>query len=180
MDQSNISNTPLSNGGITPTGSLTAAQPTNSDDNGQVMMPAPQYPINLTPISPNQEFETASRDSSTINNPQMPINSLGLNNLEPVAINNPPQQSIKPLNNALSTDANQVSSFESSSNTQSSLSSDSLIADDVDLIEKEWVNQVEKISHSYESDPFNLCDQISKLKLTYVQKRYNFVITQKN
>lgn len=46
------------------------------------------------------------------------------------------------------------------------------IADDVDLIETEWVNKAKKIVHETRDDPRQQKRQVSALKADYMKKRY--------
>ena len=50
------------------------------------------------------------------------------------------------------------------------------IADDVDVIEKEWVEKAKKIVSSSKSDPHQLEKEVSKLQADYLMKRYNIQI----
>lgn len=50
------------------------------------------------------------------------------------------------------------------------------LADDGDLIEKEWVAQVKQIVAATAHDPFQQSSQLTKLKADYMQKRYGKVI----
>lgn len=47
------------------------------------------------------------------------------------------------------------------------------IADDVDVIEREWVDKAKKIVDSTKSDPREQEKQVSKLQADYILKRYN-------
>ena len=47
------------------------------------------------------------------------------------------------------------------------------IADDVDLIEKEWVAQIKEIIQKTANDPYERTRQLTLLKNEYLQKRYN-------
>lgn len=47
------------------------------------------------------------------------------------------------------------------------------IADDVDLIEKEWVDKAKKIVSSTKHDPYEQEKQVSHLQADYLMKRYN-------
>ena len=51
-----------------------------------------------------------------------------------------------------------------------------LIADDVDLIEKEWVDKAKKILAETKDDPHRREREISKLQVEYIRKRYGRVI----
>lgn len=55
-------------------------------------------------------------------------------------------------------------------------SDDGLVAADVDLIEKEWVDKAKKIIASTKDDPYRREQEISKLQIEYVRKRYGRVI----
>ena len=46
------------------------------------------------------------------------------------------------------------------------------IADDNDLIEKEWVTQVQKILQQTATDPYEQCKLFTELKADYMKKRY--------
>ncbi len=66
--------------------------------------------------------------------------------------------------------------------TQASTSDDSIIsasdnsspqlADDVDVIEKEWVNKAKKIVNETKDDPYKQEKEVSKLQADYLLKRY--------
>lgn len=45
------------------------------------------------------------------------------------------------------------------------------IADDVDLIEKEWVRKIQEIIQKTHDDPYERARQIALLKTEYLQKR---------
>ena len=51
-----------------------------------------------------------------------------------------------------------------------------LIADDVDVIEKEWVEKAKKIVSATKEDPHTQEKEVSKLQADYLQKRYNKTI----
>lgn len=55
----------------------------------------------------------------------------------------------------------------------SSSINDSLIADDTDLIEKEWVNKAKQIVEQTKDDPHAQTAEMSKFKAEYQKKRYN-------
>ena len=48
-----------------------------------------------------------------------------------------------------------------------------LIADDVDLIEKEWVSKAKAIVEQTKADPHNQNKEMNKVKADYMRKRYN-------
>lgn len=69
---------------------------------------------------------------------------------------------------------NQSTSVEMPQITTSSPSDDNmLIADDTDLIEKEWVNKAKQIVEHTKDDPHLQTNEMSKFKSQYQKKRYN-------
>lgn len=50
---------------------------------------------------------------------------------------------------------------------------DAMIADDADLIEKEWVERAKAIVAQTKDDPHRQNKEISKVKAVYLKKRYN-------
>ena|SRR3990167_2179931 len=49
----------------------------------------------------------------------------------------------------------------------------SLIADDVDLIEKEWVEKAKSIVNSTKNDPYVQNNELNKVKAEYLKARFN-------
>lgn len=47
------------------------------------------------------------------------------------------------------------------------------IADDTDLIEKEWVEKAKQLVDKTKNDPYVQNKEMSKFKATYIKKRYN-------
>jgi type IV secretory pathway VirB10-like protein len=62
------------------------------------------------------------------------------------------------------------------SSTQVHSGATGAIADDVDLIEKEWVDRAKAIVDSTQDDPRKQKNEISKVKAEYIQKRFNKTI----
>ncbi len=54
------------------------------------------------------------------------------------------------------------------------------IADDVDVIEKEWVEKAKDIVNKNSSDPHKQNEEVSVLKADYMKKRYNKDIKTQN
>ncbi|MCA9308927.1 hypothetical protein KC973_00975 [Candidatus Saccharibacteria bacterium] len=52
------------------------------------------------------------------------------------------------------------------------LTSSPAIADDVDVIEKEWVDKAKKIVSTTKDDPYEQEKEVSKLQADYLMKRY--------
>jgi hypothetical protein len=55
-------------------------------------------------------------------------------------------------------------------------SSASLVADDNDLIEKEWVSKAKQIVERTRDDPYRQSEQLTGVKVDYMQKRYGKTI----
>lgn len=47
------------------------------------------------------------------------------------------------------------------------------VADDLDLIEKEWVRKAKEIVMATQGDPYNQNKQMNEMKVDYIKKRYN-------
>ncbi len=60
----------------------------------------------------------------------------------------------------------------SSTSAGSAAVSAHLSADDLDLIEKEWVQKAKEIVESTQNDPHIQSDELSKVKADYIKKRY--------
>ena len=63
------------------------------------------------------------------------------------------------------------------SNTTSSVgdatsSANPIVASDDDLIEKEWVDKAKKIVENTKNDPYKREDEVSKLRVDYLKKRF--------
>lgn len=56
---------------------------------------------------------------------------------------------------------------------KSAVDDDQLIADDIDVIEKEWVQKAKNIVDNTKDDPKQQSDQLNSLKKTYIKNRYN-------
>jgi len=70
-----------------------------------------------------------------------------------------------------------LSASEPATSTASSVSDDNpQIADDNDLIEKEWVAKAKKIIEKNREDPKAQSDEMTLFKADYIKKRYNKVI----
>lgn len=68
----------------------------------------------------------------------------------------------------------ETTNFTSSTSTQQVLTdSSALIAEDVDLIEKEWVERAKEIVHKTKDNPYLQNRALTQLKVDYVKKRYN-------
>jgi hypothetical protein len=57
--------------------------------------------------------------------------------------------------------------------TSSSQLTQQLMADDADLIEKEWVDKAKAIVLHTKDDPYKQNQEMNKVKADYLKKRYN-------
>ncbi len=58
-------------------------------------------------------------------------------------------------------------------NTDDNNSGQPLVADDVDLIEKEWVEKAKQIVNQTKDDPHTQNKELNSFKADYIKKRYN-------
>ena len=65
-----------------------------------------------------------------------------------------------------------------SSTSSSSDDSTSLMANDGDLIEKEWVNKAKAIVERTKEDPYKQSEELTMLRADYLQKRYSKTLKQ--
>jgi len=86
-----------------------------------------------------------------------------------------PQQTQPVINNAVqqvATDDVAVPADDSVVATTSSDDDTPAIAEDVDVIEKEWVNKARKIVNSTKDNPYKQEEEVSRLQSDYLMKRY--------
>jgi hypothetical protein len=62
---------------------------------------------------------------------------------------------------------------QTSDNAAPAVGSTPTIADDVEVIEKEWVDKARQIVAETKDDPYRQEQAVGQLKRTYVKKRYN-------
>ena len=82
-------------------------------------------------------------------------------------INNSQASSVLPLA------ADDPSSIAASAQQLPAAQAYPLIADDADLIEKEWVNKAKEIVEKTKADPYQQNKEVNKVKADYLKKRYN-------
>jgi|AntRauTorckE6833_2_1112554.scaffolds.fasta_scaffold00992_4 hypothetical protein len=80
------------------------------------------------------------------------------------------QQAVQPLNDHSSNIDDASASTPASAPMQLD---PPMIADDNDLIEKEWVIKAKQIVEQTKDDPYNQNEQIVRLRADYLKKRYN-------
>ncbi len=114
-----------------------------------------QTAANLMPISPETAPSTSQERS--FETPSAP----GSPTIQPVLAVQPTSPPANPAPQVVS----QVSPV-----------ADPMMADDVDVIEKEWVDKAKHIVNSTKTDPYQQEQEVSKLQADYLQKRYNKTI----
>ena len=65
-----------------------------------------------------------------------------------------------------------VAAPDDTTQQSSAIDDNPIVAGDVDLIEKEWVDRAKKIIDQTKSDPHQREQQVNKLQIDYVKKRY--------
>ena len=84
-----------------------------------------------------------------------------------------PMSQVMPLSDPLVAGTSQQ---PQSSSTQTA----HLVAEDADLIEKEWVQKAKDIVAQTHGDPYRQNKEINKIKADYIKKRYNKDIVQQS
>lgn len=128
------------------------------------VLPTPQSPEQL-PAQPSVQGETPSVPLETsaaaptqerVGN-QYPVNSTPVVQTDQTA----PQAVPPPVSPPLPQDPAAASTASP------------MIADDVDVMEKEWVDKAKKIVQETKDDPHQQGKEVSKLQADYLMKRYN-------
>jgi hypothetical protein len=127
-------------------------------------LPSPQ------PEKNGQEFDTQNKGASV--EIAAPVKSESLSSASSAPVNNSgAMQAQLPV---LPKDQGTLSSSsQNTSNPAAQLASSQLIADDTDLIEKEWVDKAKEIVDRTQDDPYVQNKEINKIKADYIKKRYN-------
>jgi len=119
------------------------------------------------------------QNNSSLNLPPIGQQDLGqLASSSPAADPAPAQQALiatNPLPTSVSSDA-VVPQQQTGGSQGPGLAPTPASADDVDLIEKEWIVKIEEIIHHTTADPYERSRQMALLKAEYLQKRYNRTI----
>lgn len=108
------------------------------------------------PVRPVEKSAPAERKSSVVERQPVQQAPAQVVNAQQAPIQmQPPVSQPAPTINQISQDDNPV------------------IADDIDVIEKEWVNKAKEVVKNTSLDPFEQEKQVSKLQADYLKKRYN-------
>lgn len=84
-----------------------------------------------------------------------------------------PMQSMPMMSPQATQDTASVSVSATATSSVASSDDGHLIADDNDVIEKEWVDRAKKIIAATTNDPYVESQELSKLKASYMKKRFN-------
>jgi len=125
----------------------------------------PETAFELPPVQPQSEAQQPSLvQSPPEKNPEV---DPSLQQNQSQATNNTPQQTAP--------DAQQTTQVPQAvqATTNDDNSTSPQIADDVDLIEKEWVEKAKEIVNKTKEDPYSQNKEVNKFKATYIKKRYN-------
>ena len=128
--------------------------------------------IELPDVTLPQQTEEAQQSIIAMQdgqkNPELgvnPIQATQLSNASDPAATTTTTQPVDPL------PTNNVSTTVASSKDNNS--AQPLIADDVDLIEKEWVEKAKQIVNQTKDDPHTQNKELNNFKAGYIKKRYN-------
>jgi len=109
------------------------------------------------------------------------MNTDGLNNQLPTPIGGVDEEHLSVPVNQISNNpviqnnstTNNSDNHHNSVSNQSAFSLNPLTAEDDNLIEKDWVNRLEKAISANQDDPYLLLKEISSIKSDYLKKRFN-------
>ncbi len=133
------------------------------DNDSSVELPEVAFPQQT---EEGQQSIVAMQDGQK--NPELgvnPIQATQLSNTSDPAVTTATTQPVDPL------PINNVSTTVTSNKDNNS--AQPLIADDVDLIEKEWVEKAKQIVNQTKDDPHTQNKELNNFKAGYIKKRYN-------
>lgn len=81
--------------------------------------------------------------------------------------------SLPPVSKQQDSSSDDVQTQDNNSSMSATLGLNPMIADDADLIEKEWVQKAKSIVEETKDDPREQNKQLTKVKADYLKKRYN-------
>lgn len=122
----------------------------------------------------NSNYELPAVQPDKLNNLDSSSDTREVINYSPEMYNHPTASNLPSVSSATVAVNNSVASNDNSSlsSDDSSNQSNPTIADDNDLIEKEWVIKAKQIVAATKNDPFKQNYEISKFKADYLKKRY--------
>lgn len=126
----------------------------------------------MEPILPNPQSETAqetSTEQSSVQDAQYETPAV----MAPESSGNaPPTQTTIQDDNQSQTQQVMMTPDPTTQPQVSAQDDNQLIADDVDVIEKEWVDKAKKIVSSTKDNPYQQEKEVSRLQADYLMKRY--------
>ncbi len=130
--------------------------------------PEKQPSMDLPPI------DASLHPSATPTLETSPVKQLGTErNPELLQLPSNQGQPLDPGQNTQAPQAAQTSAQASVASKTTPPVSDPQIADDVDLIEKEWVEKAKDIVNKTKTDPHVQSRELNKFKAEYIKKRFN-------
>lgn len=127
-----------------------------------------QLPNPMEPPSVDQGANSSVMPNSELNN------SSNLGNAQPIQI---PQTKALGVQQSLGVN-DQTQQAVPQQSQQGISTSSPAIADDADLIEKEWVEKAKEIVDKTRDNPYLQNKAISEMKADYIKKRYNKDVTK--
>ncbi|HSX46785.1 MAG TPA: hypothetical protein VLF87_02235 [Patescibacteria group bacterium] len=118
--------------------------------------------LNSSMELPQPQESTPSNPEQAATKPEAPASKAPIATPAPA----PSAQPLTPLNSGAPTPATAAAAKPTPMN-------DPMIADDADLIEKEWVVKAKAIVEQTKDDPYEQNREMNKVKASYLKKRYN-------
>jgi hypothetical protein len=134
-------------------------------DNSPEKQPNINLPMPVAPEAPKPKMEPILQQGSERNPEFLPVLPSSTSPTQGSQLGRVPQAMPQALPGAVTPATQSASSISASVNPA--------IADDVDLIEKEWVEKAKAIVSQTKEDPYKQNKEISKMKADYIKKRYN-------
>lgn len=140
-----------------------------SDDNQQLPDPLGMPSVSQTFNATNHDGMITD-DNTLASRPTLPIAFGQANTPTGVSM---PQVSNSQVNNSNAIQSTGQSTQQSDPPQQALTTNNPTIADDVDLIEKVWVEKAKEIVDKTRDNPYLQNKAISEMKADYIKKRYN-------
>jgi hypothetical protein len=128
----------------------------------------------LPNVPPQLEAGATSFDMSTVGDVPPPMPQIGQVPPTPPPVSGAAASWLPPTVPVQASDQG-MNGGQSSQTSQLNIPAPS-IADDGDVIEKEWVDRAKEIVARTRQDPYNQTRELHKFKAEYLQKRYNKTI----
>lgn len=140
------------------------------DNKGHDILPSPQQ----SPDQPSGQVQPGATNSGESGDYS---ENAGAKSVERPTITSPAQPVVQIQQAGSSprggTSSNDNGSSDNSNASQVAGSDTPAIADDNELIEKEWVEKAKEIVEKTKQDPYNQNKEIVRLRADYLKKRYN-------